>query len=692
MLPNINLDNESFDEIMETARNTIVSTFPEWTDFNSHDPGITILEMLAWMKESRQYYLNKIGPANIEKYLKLLGISRRHKVPARADVSLRCGEDVVVPEGAKFYAGGLCFEAVGRTFVPSAEIICCIACCGEEKLVLEKSELQFGENLGIMPFDMENAENGAFYIGFDKQIPAGEAFELYISVENDGGTPRNPITDADDFIPLVDMKAEYYGKNGWEDLKIIRDLSFSFIISGKMTAVISNEMKRSECGGISAYYLRFKIVGGKYDTQPVIGNIGCNSVELRQRETKSEYHDFSPSECYTLTTELATTGNTNIFLRGTDGMFTSVSQYGREMSEDGSVTYTGIDTAGGDLVRIVNSVSDFYPKSVIGIGTGLPFQEYDLECADIEYGSFRIMTQLPGSENKDRGKYAEWTKVSDFSGSGPADMHYIFDSNSGIVKFGDCIRGAAPEGVILIIGYAVTVGSEGNVAANKINRLGSADGVADVINKHPAYGGCDEESMEDCQERIHRILNSTHTIVTAEDCERRIAQTPGLRIENCRVINQANGSDFSDTVISVIVKPYSSDGRGVPGERYKENIIRYIDKFRMLGTRIEIIPQQYVDISVYADIIVSFRSSDTRRTIETAVRGYFSKIKKSFGAIVSYGKIYELLENLDCVVRVNTLTVESLGTGVKKNSDGDIILSPNVTAVLSETEFILHTA
>ncbi len=213
-----------------------------------------------------------------------------------------------------------------------------------------------------------------------------------------------------------------------------------------------------------------------------------------------------------------------------------------------------------------------------------------------------------------------------------------------------------------------------------------------MINKRPSYGGCDEESAEDCRGRIHRVLDSTHTIVTAEDCERRIAETPGLRIENCRVINQTSGSGSPDTVISVIVKPYSPDGRGVPGERCKENIIRYIDKFRMLGTRIEIIPQQYVDISVYADISVSFRSSDARGTIGAAVREFFSKIKNSFGAIVSYGEIYELLESLDCVARVNTLTVESFGTGVKKNSDGDIILAPNATAVLSETEFILHTA
>ena len=56
MLPDINLDNEYFDDILDNARNSIASIYPEWTDFNYHDPGMTMLEMFAWLKESQQYY------------------------------------------------------------------------------------------------------------------------------------------------------------------------------------------------------------------------------------------------------------------------------------------------------------------------------------------------------------------------------------------------------------------------------------------------------------------------------------------------------------------------------------------------------------------------------------------------------------------------------------------------------------
>ena len=51
MLPDIDLDNEKFDDIFENAKNSIVSNYPEWTDFNYHDPGVTMLEMFSWLKE-----------------------------------------------------------------------------------------------------------------------------------------------------------------------------------------------------------------------------------------------------------------------------------------------------------------------------------------------------------------------------------------------------------------------------------------------------------------------------------------------------------------------------------------------------------------------------------------------------------------------------------------------------------------
>ena len=72
MLPDIRLDTENFEEIVEKARKMIPGIDPNWTDFNYHDPGMTFLELFAWMKEMQQFHMDQIGDLHRRKYLKLL--------------------------------------------------------------------------------------------------------------------------------------------------------------------------------------------------------------------------------------------------------------------------------------------------------------------------------------------------------------------------------------------------------------------------------------------------------------------------------------------------------------------------------------------------------------------------------------------------------------------------------------------
>ena len=55
-----NLDDQTYDDIVEAARRRVMQYFPEWTNFNPSDPGLTIIELFAWLKEMQQYHLNRI--------------------------------------------------------------------------------------------------------------------------------------------------------------------------------------------------------------------------------------------------------------------------------------------------------------------------------------------------------------------------------------------------------------------------------------------------------------------------------------------------------------------------------------------------------------------------------------------------------------------------------------------------------
>lgn len=53
------LDDTAFDALLALARRRLPGLAPEWTDYNYHDPGITILELLAWVADSQIYSLGR---------------------------------------------------------------------------------------------------------------------------------------------------------------------------------------------------------------------------------------------------------------------------------------------------------------------------------------------------------------------------------------------------------------------------------------------------------------------------------------------------------------------------------------------------------------------------------------------------------------------------------------------------------
>ncbi|MBR5089671.1 MAG: hypothetical protein IK093_09590 [Ruminiclostridium sp.] len=683
MLPDIDLDNEYYDDILDNARNMIVSIYPEWTDFNYHDPGVTMLEMFAWLKESQQYYINKIGPENIRKYLKLLGIERRTKVPSFTDVSVLYDKDITAVKGTKLYAGDICFEADRRTYISASSIDVCVCDYGEETNVIGKDQFYFGGNLHILPFAKK--DSGVFYVGFDKPLAESEVHTIWFSVISDDGIERNPITDPKRFIPLVDISMEYFDGVSWKRVKRI-DETYGFLFSGRIFFSLPEKHGSCEIAGHNAYYIRFRPTGGEYDDLPVIKNIYFNLLPVTQRDTKAEYTDLPAGDEIRLFTELSHIGTTRIFLKDTDGLYTPVRSFIKQTdSGTGGIKCSVQGGARSEGIRVVNVMSDFAADGVIGYGTGLPFQQYDLDTRDLEYESFAIMTELPDSG----GKFVEWRKVKDFSSAGTDDFVYMLDTENGIISFGDCIHGMAPEGDIFIIGYSLTRGADGCVTKGKITEINGFDKDDIYIeNLRASAGGMNEETVEDCFIKAQKLLRTTQTVVTDEDCEECISATQGLRIEKCKVIK----NDSSDGLVTtVVVKPYSRNGMGVPCERYIKNILAVLEPRRMLGSQIRIIRPEYAEISVYADVTVSRNYSNPGEAVRNAVSDFFASIKDDFGAEIIYSKFYELIDSLDCVLSVNILTMQTEGSDAERTREGDLILARNVAAYLTDVDIMINT-
>jgi predicted phage baseplate assembly protein len=68
------LDDRSFEDLVEEARRRIPLYTPEWTDHNLSDPGITLLELMAWMSDIILYRLNRVPDKHFVKFMELIGM------------------------------------------------------------------------------------------------------------------------------------------------------------------------------------------------------------------------------------------------------------------------------------------------------------------------------------------------------------------------------------------------------------------------------------------------------------------------------------------------------------------------------------------------------------------------------------------------------------------------------------------
>jgi hypothetical protein len=67
-----NLDDRRFNDLVAEALANIPVYSPEWTNYNPSDPGITLVELFAYLGDMLLYRLNRVTDANVRKFLKLL--------------------------------------------------------------------------------------------------------------------------------------------------------------------------------------------------------------------------------------------------------------------------------------------------------------------------------------------------------------------------------------------------------------------------------------------------------------------------------------------------------------------------------------------------------------------------------------------------------------------------------------------
>jgi predicted phage baseplate assembly protein len=86
-LPKPNLDDRTFKDLVEECILRIPRYCPEWTNYNPSDPGITLIELFAWLTDQMLLRFNQVPLRNYVTFLELLGVRLQAPAPAQTDIT-----------------------------------------------------------------------------------------------------------------------------------------------------------------------------------------------------------------------------------------------------------------------------------------------------------------------------------------------------------------------------------------------------------------------------------------------------------------------------------------------------------------------------------------------------------------------------------------------------------------------------
>jgi hypothetical protein len=71
-LPLPNLDDRTWKDLVAEGRSLIPKWSPQWTNYNPTDPGITLVELFAYLSEMLMFRLNLVSDSNVIAFLRLI--------------------------------------------------------------------------------------------------------------------------------------------------------------------------------------------------------------------------------------------------------------------------------------------------------------------------------------------------------------------------------------------------------------------------------------------------------------------------------------------------------------------------------------------------------------------------------------------------------------------------------------------
>ncbi len=286
MLPDIKLDTADFQDLVEEYRAVIAGIYPEWTNYNYSDPGMTFLELFAWLMENQQFHMEQLGASHYEAFCRLLGAEKRKRQPARILV-LPCEKHPLqIQPKSRFFAGGMAFETVEEENIPEGILM--------KAVVKDKNGRvrdQAGSHLLSCPGEMRFAPFGrkpetghVCQLFFSEPLLAHKVYHLSFLLASGRERRRNPLKGPMAF-PLARLEWSYYSPEGWRPFLWVKDETSQFLFDGRIGFALGEDMALLPKEEGEGYSLRVELKENSYDIPPVFSAVVRDSVLLVQKET-----------------------------------------------------------------------------------------------------------------------------------------------------------------------------------------------------------------------------------------------------------------------------------------------------------------------------------------------------------------------------------------------------------------------
>jgi hypothetical protein len=644
------IDDRSYQELLDDALARIPVHNPEWTNFNRSDPGVTLVELFAFLTESLLYRANQIPERNRRKFLSLLGVPLAPASSARGLVTIANERGplaaTTLDAGLELAAGKVPFRTEdgldvlpveGRAFVkrplanPSQQVVDyykhLYASYQGTKPPL--GDLRLYETVPLetaAPVEAAATVDGSLWIalllreGDDVQDAAAKQARLREARQAIAGRTLSLGV-----VPAVDEPSATLTPTGRERPGSDARIDYQLPVGGALPDDVSQRRPRYRSLDAAA-------------SGDVLLDPGVVQLQLPDEAALGLWTNLDPLE--------SGVGDFPPTLEDSklDGRLLTWLRLKVSAGAGARILWTGINAA-----RV--SQRAHVAGEVLPAGTGEPDQTVQLARTPVIPDSVRLTVSAGGRTD-------EWLQIDDLLAAGPEvplpedpraapgappppprpTLVYALDPAAGELRFGDGARGARPPaGAILRVSYDYGAGAAGNVAAGRLATAPSLPAGMKVSNPVRTWGGAEGETVAEGEKQAARFLQHRDRLVSVADFESIVWRTPGIELGRVDVLPayspelapSAPGDAPGAVTLLVVPRedPLHPDSPE-PDAAFLDAICGYVDPRRLVTTEVFLRGPTYRElwVSVGIDVVAGASEAVVREQVRGELQRFLAPV------------------------------------------------------------------